>query len=106
MTVYVNMVSYLSSQAAFLLIFGKGLDELLSKHIAHLFIRDPLVVFSETIHQDDSTSNDHFEVRICSFRPYEFFLMTCDNTVEHSIHKLADTALQAAPSGFIHRLAR
>ncbi|KAG6866759.1 hypothetical protein C0991_011418 [Blastosporella zonata] len=38
-----------------------GLDDLLSKHISHLFIRDPLVVFSETIDQDDSTSTDHFE---------------------------------------------
>lgn len=40
-----------------------GVDDLLSKHIAHLFIRDPLVIFSETIQQDDTTSNDHFEVR-------------------------------------------
>ena len=39
-----------------------GVDDLLSRHIAHLFIRDPLVVFSETIHQDDKNSNDHFEV--------------------------------------------
>lgn len=39
-----------------------GLDDLLSKHISHLFIRDPLVVFTETIDQDDSSSTDHFEV--------------------------------------------
>ncbi|KAJ4468122.1 glutamate-cysteine ligase catalytic subunit [Lentinula aciculospora] len=39
-----------------------GLDDLLSKHFAHLFIRDPLVVFSEIIDQDDMESNDHFEV--------------------------------------------
>jgi glutamate--cysteine ligase catalytic subunit len=38
-----------------------GIDEVLSKHIAHLFIRDPLVIFSETINQDDTTSSDHFE---------------------------------------------
>ncbi|KAG5735778.1 Glutamate--cysteine ligase [Termitomyces sp. T112] len=38
-----------------------GLDDLLSKHMAHLFIRDPLVVFSETIDQDDNSSTDHFE---------------------------------------------
>ncbi|KAI6040302.1 glutamate-cysteine ligase-domain-containing protein [Pisolithus marmoratus] len=42
-------------------LLSHGIDELLSKHIAHLFIRDPLVIFSETIHQDDSSSNDHFE---------------------------------------------
>ncbi|GLB37673.1 putative glutamate-cysteine ligase [Lyophyllum shimeji] len=38
-----------------------GLDDLLSRHIAHLFIRDPLVIFSETIYQDDTNSTDHFE---------------------------------------------
>ncbi|KAI9434747.1 glutamate-cysteine ligase catalytic subunit, partial [Russula earlei] len=38
-----------------------GLDELLSKHISHLFIRDPIVVFSELLDQDDCKSTDHFE---------------------------------------------
>ncbi|WWC71056.1 uncharacterized protein I206_105009 [Kwoniella pini CBS 10737] len=38
-----------------------GLDDKLSSHIAHLFIRDPLVQFSETIDQDDESSMDHFE---------------------------------------------
>ena len=46
-----------------------GIDELLSKHIAHLFIRDPIVIFSELVEQDDSKSTDHFEVR--------FNLATC-----------------------------
>ena len=39
-----------------------GMDELLAKHFAHLFIRDPLVIFSETIEQDDGIMSDHFEV--------------------------------------------
>ncbi|WWC88384.1 uncharacterized protein L201_003295 [Kwoniella dendrophila CBS 6074] len=38
-----------------------GLDDKLASHIAHLFIRDPLVQFSETIDQDDELSMDHFE---------------------------------------------
>lgn len=38
-----------------------GIDDALAKHIAHLFIRDPLVVFSERVDQDDETSMDHFE---------------------------------------------
>ncbi|KAA1471786.1 glutamate-cysteine ligase catalytic subunit [Dentipellis sp. KUC8613] len=38
-----------------------GIDDLLSKHISHLFIRDPIVIFSELIDQDDSASTDHFE---------------------------------------------
>jgi len=41
-----------------------GLDDLMSKHISHLFIRDPHVVFSETIDQDNSTSTEHFEVHL------------------------------------------
>ena len=38
-----------------------GVDDLLAKHYAHLFIRDPLVVFRELLDQDDQTSSDHFE---------------------------------------------
>jgi len=40
-----------------------GIDELLSKHIAHLFIRDPISLFSEKIHQNDEEDTDHFEVK-------------------------------------------
>jgi len=38
-----------------------NIDELLAKHIAHLFIRDPLVIFNELLIQDDENSTDHFE---------------------------------------------
>jgi len=38
-----------------------GIDDLLAKHVSHLFIRDPIVVFSEMIDQDDTASSDHFE---------------------------------------------
>ena len=43
-----------------------GIDSILAKHVSHLFIRDPIVIFSETIDQDDENSNDHFEVRRCA----------------------------------------
>jgi glutamate--cysteine ligase catalytic subunit len=36
-------------------------DELLANHIAHLFIRAPLVIFNETIDQNDAVDSDHFE---------------------------------------------
>jgi glutamate--cysteine ligase catalytic subunit len=39
-----------------------GVDPLLATHFAHLFIRDPIVVFEETLEQDDEASSDHFEV--------------------------------------------
>lgn len=38
-----------------------GVDDRLAHHIAHLFIRDPIVVFSETLDQDDAVETDHFE---------------------------------------------
>eukprot|EP00842_Homolaphlyctis_polyrhiza_P005748 jgi/Hompol1/6174/HPOL_002182-RA len=38
-----------------------GVDDLLAKHYAHLFIRDPLVVYRELLDQDDRNSSDHFE---------------------------------------------
>ncbi|KAI8900456.1 glutamate-cysteine ligase-domain-containing protein [Globomyces pollinis-pini] len=38
-----------------------GVDELLAKHYAHLFIRDPLVVFNELLNVNDADSSDHFE---------------------------------------------
>lgn len=42
-------------------LLDNGLDDKLASHIGHLFIRDPLVQFSETIDQDDEESMDHFE---------------------------------------------
>lgn len=41
-----------------------GVDEQLAKHIAHLFIRDPIVVYGEKLEQDDTQESDHFEVLI------------------------------------------
>ena len=63
-------ISYTSSLRKFVdIVVFTGLDDLLSKHIAHLFIRDPIVIFSELLDQDDEVSVDHFEV--CqSYHPY------------------------------------
>lgn len=52
-----------------------GIDQELSLHLAHLFIRDPLVIFRELLHQDNSESSDHFENiqstnwQTCRFKP-------------------------------------
>ncbi len=40
---------------------AEDVDHLLAKHYAHLFIRDPLVIFRELLDQDDQASSDHFE---------------------------------------------
>ena len=47
-----------------------GVDDLLAKHYAHLFIRDPLVVFSEMLNIDDENNGDHFEVLMFKNRIY------------------------------------
>ncbi|CAI8000011.1 Glutamate--cysteine ligase catalytic subunit, partial [Geodia barretti] len=38
-----------------------GVDELLARHVAHLFIRDPVSLFEEKIHQNIEDDVDHFE---------------------------------------------
>ena len=38
-----------------------GMDERLATHFAHLFIRDPIVVFNEDLQELDLTKADHFE---------------------------------------------
>jgi len=40
---------------------NNGVDDLLARHIAHLFIRDPIVIFNELLDQNDKESMDHFE---------------------------------------------
>lgn len=37
------------------------MDSILSTHFAHLFIRDPIVVFAEDLQELDLTKSDHFE---------------------------------------------
>lgn len=37
------------------------MDELLATHFAHLFIRDPIVIFNEDLEELDLTKADHFE---------------------------------------------
>ncbi|KAG9046203.1 hypothetical protein FS837_004874 [Tulasnella sp. UAMH 9824] len=52
---------FLYDQPIYERLIEAGLDEPLAKHFAHLYIRDPLVVFSDRIEQDDENSTDHFE---------------------------------------------
>lgn len=37
------------------------IDHLLAQHVAHLFIRDSVSLFSEKVHQNDEEDTDHFE---------------------------------------------
>jgi len=38
-----------------------GINELMAKHISHLFIRDTVSLFSEKVDQNDEEDTDHFE---------------------------------------------
>lgn len=38
-----------------------GMDDILATHFAHLFIRDPLVIFSEDLKELDVNGSNHFE---------------------------------------------
>lgn len=42
-------------------LLDNGIDRLLAQHVAHLFIRDSVSLFSEKIHQNDEQDTDHFE---------------------------------------------
>ncbi|KAF0515742.1 GCS-domain-containing protein [Gigaspora margarita] len=42
-------------------LIDNGVDEILARHVAYLFIRDPLFVFEESLYQDDESSSNHFE---------------------------------------------
>lgn len=43
------------------ILVGGGMDDLLATHFAHLFIRDPIVIFAEDLKELDLNSTDHFE---------------------------------------------
>ena len=42
-------------------LIDSGLDYRLARHFAHLFIRDPMVIYKELLHQDNHHVTDHFE---------------------------------------------
>jgi len=48
-------------EPAYHTLLASGIDARLARHVAHLFVRDPLVIFSEKIHIPDTSSSDHFE---------------------------------------------
>jgi hypothetical protein len=56
-----NDVPLANDEEASAMLREAGVDERLSRHIAHLFVRDPLVIFKERIALDDALSSEHFE---------------------------------------------
>uniref|UniRef100_A0A915D7R7 Glutamate--cysteine ligase n=1 Tax=Ditylenchus dipsaci TaxID=166011 RepID=A0A915D7R7_9BILA len=56
-----NDLPLLYDESLFNQLIEGAIPEQLAKHIAHMFIRDPLQVFKERIEQDDNNSTEHFE---------------------------------------------
>lgn len=42
-------------------LMDEGMDDLLATHFAHLFIRDPIVIFEQDLKELDLSKTDHFE---------------------------------------------
>ncbi|XP_067014302.2 glutamate--cysteine ligase isoform X2 [Anabrus simplex] len=56
-----NDVPVIYDEAVYQQLRNADIDHLLAQHIAHLFIRDTVSLFSEKVHQDDERDTDHFE---------------------------------------------
>ncbi len=57
-----NDIPLVIDQDAYKKMRDAGIDHLLAQHVAHLFIRDPVSLFSEKVNQNDEEDSDHFEV--------------------------------------------
>lgn len=49
------------NQKAYDKLIENGIDPTLARHVAHLYIRDPLIIFEDRLTQDDQLKSDHFE---------------------------------------------
>eukprot|EP00812_Abedinium_dasypus_P011649 NODE_51_length_2387_cov_309.810892.p1 GENE.NODE_51_length_2387_cov_309.810892~~NODE_51_length_2387_cov_309.810892.p1 ORF type:complete len:753 (+),score=153.23 NODE_51_length_2387_cov_309.810892:90-2261(+) len=49
------------NQQALDFLLQEGIDEVMARHVASMYVRDPLVVYRELLEQDHTTTNDHFE---------------------------------------------
>ena len=58
----VNNGRYLEYFVIFVCLLYKGIDHILAKHVAHLFIRYPVSLFEEKLNLDTENDSDHFEV--------------------------------------------
>lgn len=56
-----NDVDVVINEEAYKELTDADVDEQIAKHLAHLFIRDPISVFSEKVNQNDDVEFDHFE---------------------------------------------
>lgn len=59
-----------------------GMDDRLATHFAHLFIRDPIVIFKEDLEHLDMTKTDHFEnIQSTNWQHMRFKPPPADNSI-------------------------
>lgn len=59
-----------------------GMDDLLATHFAHLFIRDPIVIFEEDLQELDLNKTDHFEnIQSTNWQHMRFKPPPADNSI-------------------------
>jgi glutamate--cysteine ligase catalytic subunit len=59
-----------------------GMDDLLATHFAHLFIRDPIVIFEEDLQELDLKKTDHFEnIQSTNWQHMRFKPPPADNNI-------------------------
>jgi glutamate--cysteine ligase catalytic subunit len=59
-----------------------GMDERLATHFAHLFIRDPIVIFAEDLQELDLNKTDHFEnIQSTNWQHMRFKPPPADNSI-------------------------
>jgi glutamate--cysteine ligase catalytic subunit len=59
-----------------------GMDDRLATHFAHLFIRDPIVIFSEDLQELDLAKTDHFEnIQSTNWQHMRFKPPPADNSI-------------------------
>jgi glutamate--cysteine ligase catalytic subunit len=56
-----NDVPLVYDEAHYERLVSSGVDPILAQHVAHLFARDPLVIFNDRIELDDRAASDHWE---------------------------------------------
>ncbi|CAO1295239.1 unnamed protein product [Diamesa tonsa] len=56
-----NDLPLIHNEEVYQKLLSGGVDHLLAQHVAHLFIRDTVSLFSEKVDQNDKEETDHFE---------------------------------------------
>lgn len=70
------------NQACFDYLNHNGVDARLARHIAHLFIRDPLVMYDQMIDIDDTTHTEHFEnIQSTNWQTVRFKIPSMDDSI-------------------------